>query len=251
MSTHLVIPDPHGHPDHHNKRADYLGRFILDLKPDVVINLGDMFDMPSMNNFDTGRKTWGRDYQADINAGCDFDDRLWHPLRHAKKKRPRSIFLVGNHEQRMSRILNDHPEFEGFMNWGDYDLERNYHEVVPYDGDTPGICFVDGVAYAHYHISGVMGKAIGGVHQGSAIVNKVGASATMGHTHTRNFFELRHHAGPTRLGLVAGVYQDYNSDWAGVRNAMWWRGVVVKRNVENGVYDHQWISLDALKKEYS
>ena len=251
MSTHLVIPDPHAHPDHHNKRAEWLGKFILDLKPDVVVNLGDMWDLPSFNSFDTGKNTWGRDYKRDVEVGCDFDDRMWHAIRHAKKKRPRSVFLEGNHEYRLKKVLNDKPELEGLIGWGDFDLNRNYHNVVEYEGSTPGVIKIDGVSYAHYHVSGVMGKPIGGIHQGSAIVNKVGGSATMGHTHTRNFFELRHHAGPTRLGLVAGVYQDYDSDWAGHINSMWWRGVVVKRNVEKGVYDHQWVSIEALKKEYS
>ena len=40
--VHLVIPDPHAHPDHNNNRADWLGQLILDLKPDVVVNLGDV-----------------------------------------------------------------------------------------------------------------------------------------------------------------------------------------------------------------
>ena len=40
--THLVIPDGHAHPDFHNKRAEWLGALIADVKPDVVINIGDV-----------------------------------------------------------------------------------------------------------------------------------------------------------------------------------------------------------------
>ena len=86
-NTHLVIPDSHAHPDHHNKRADWLGKLILDLKPDVVVNLGDMWDLPSMSGYDKGKKSfWGRTYKKDIEAGLEFDDRLWHPIRKAKKR---------------------------------------------------------------------------------------------------------------------------------------------------------------------
>jgi hypothetical protein len=51
-------------------------------------------------------------------------------------------------------------------------------------------------------------------------------------------------------GIVCGVYQDFDADFAGEANRMWWPGVVVKYNVENGDYDPQFISLDKLRKEY-
>lgn len=250
MSTHIVIPDPHGHPDFHSKRATWLGKLILDVKPDVVINMGDMWDLPSMNTYEMGKKTWGRSYKRDLNAGLEFDDRLWRPIRKAKKKLPRSVFLEGNHEHRLKRVLNLKPELEGLIDFKDFDLSRNYDDIVEYDGGIPGNICIDGVSYAHFFPSGVMGKAIGGLHQASALVNKVGVSATQGHTHTRDFFQLAHPAGKPRLGLVCGVFQDYDSDWAGGLNRMWWRGVVIKRNVGGGMYDHQWVSLDTLKKEY-
>jgi hypothetical protein len=47
------------------------------------------------------------------------------------------------------------------------------------------------------------------------------------------------------------VYQDYKSEWAGEVNKLWWRGVVIKRNVENGAYDPEWVSIERLKREYS
>jgi hypothetical protein len=58
-------------------------------------------------------------------------------------------------------------------------------------------------------------------------------------------------SGKKILGLVAGVYQDYDSDWAGEVNKLWWRGVVVCRGVYDGCYDPQFISLEALRREYS
>lgn len=248
--THLVMPDSHAHPDYHNKRANWLGKLILDIKPDVVVNMGDMWDMPSMNTFESGKKTWGRDYKRDIDAGLDFDERLWHYVRKAKKKKPRAVFIEGNHEHRLARVLNDKPELEGLISYNDFNLNRNYDDVVLYDGGTPGIIDLDGVSYAHFHVSGVMGKPIGGIHQAYSLTQKLGTSATMGHTHTRGFAEIKHPAGTSRLGMVCGVFQDYKSAWAGGVNDVWWSGVVIKREVENGVYDHQWVSIESLKKEY-
>ena len=248
--VHLVVPDSHAHPDHNNDRADWLGQLIADLKPDVVVNIGDMFDMPSMNGYESGKKTWGRNFYSDLKAGLDFDERMWAPIRKAKKKRPRGVFLEGNHEYRLKRALNAQPELEGTIAFSDFDLKRNYHDVVEYDADTPGVINVDGIHYAHYFISGIMGRAISGEHPAYTLISKLGSSATAGHSHTRDFRMRNDINGNRRLGMVCGVYQDYDSDWAGGRNDLWWRGVVVKREVQGGGYDHQWISLEALKKEY-
>jgi hypothetical protein len=52
------------------------------------------------------------------------------------------------------------------------------------------------------------------------------------------------------MGCFVGCFQDYRSDWAGDANDMWWSGVLVKKNVENGTYDPEFISIDRLKREY-
>ena len=251
MKTHLVIPDCHAHPEHHNRRADWLGRLILDLKPEVVVNIGDMWDMPSMNSYETGKKTWGRKYSDDLSAGLEFDERLWAPIRKAKKKKPFSVFFEGNHEHRLKRVLNTHPELESMVSFEDFDLNRNYNMVVEYDGGTPGVLTIDGISYAHFFISGVMGRPIGGEHPAYSLITKLGSSATCGHIHTRDFSMRSDINGDKRrLGLVAGVYQDYDSDWAGRINKLWWRGVVIKRCVDKGNYEHQWVSIETLRREY-
>jgi hypothetical protein len=51
-------------------------------------------------------------------------------------------------------------------------------------------------------------------------------------------------------GLVAGCYVDQPHAYAGVCNSMWSAGVVIKRNVHQGQYDPQFISLESLRKEY-
>lgn len=250
--THLIIPDPHAHPEHGNERATWLGKLILDLKPDVVVNLGDMFDMPSMSGYDRGKKSFmGRAYRKDLDAGLDFDNRLWEPIKHARKRRPFRVFLEGNHEFRLKKLLDLQPELEGTVGFGDFGLNRNYDEVVEYNGNTPGYTNIDGVNYAHYFISGVMGRPIGGEHPGYSLLTKLGSSATCGHIHTTDYCVRYDINGVKRMGLLAGVFQDYDAGWAGECNKLWWRGVIIKRNVENGCYDPEWVSIERLKHEYS
>jgi hypothetical protein len=251
MTTHLVIPDQHAHPDFHNKRADWLGQLIKELRPEVVINIGDAADMPSLSSYDKGTKGFqGRNYRKDIDAHLDFQSRLWAPMKRAKKKLPRRVVLEGNHEWRIKRAINASPELDGAISFDDLDFGSYYDEVVEYEGNSPGVIAIDGIGYAHYHISGVAGKPISGEHQAYSMITKLFNSATQGHTHITDY-AVRTELDGTRIqGCVCGVYQDYISVWAGVANRLWWPGVVVKRNVEDGHYDPQWIGIDALRKEY-
>jgi hypothetical protein len=82
-------------------------------------------------------------------------------------------------------------------------------------------------------------------------LSKGHSSATAGDLHLLSYNIQTGIGGKTLQGLVAGCYQDYDADWAGEANKLWWRGVVVKRNVEGGNYDPQFISLEAIRKAYT
>lgn len=252
MTSHLVIPDIHAHPDHDNVRADYLSQLIIDLQPDVVINLGDQFDMSSLSGYDKGKRSFvGRSYKNDLNSGLEFSERLWEPVRARKKRLPYRIYIEGNHEHRIEKALDLNPELVGTIDFKDYDLDRYYDEVVRYEGNTPGIIEVDGVNYSHYFISGVLGRPISGEHPAYSLSTKLGGSVTAGHLHTVDYNVRTDVYGRKRHALIAGCFFDYNSDWAGKANDLYWRGVVVKRSVFNGEYDPEFISMNQLVKEYS
>lgn len=250
-NKHLVVPDPHAAPGYSNVRADWIGRLILDERPDTVIVLGDLADIPSLSSYDKGKKSFqGRTYKADITSALEFNDRLWAPIRAAKKRFPYRVILEGNHEYRITRAIELQPELEGAIGFDDLDYHRYYDEVVRYRGSSPGIIEVDGVAYAHYFISGVMGRPIAGEHPAYSLFTKGAVSATAGHLHTLDYCVRTNALGIKTQCLVAGVAQDYDSPFAGNANDLWWRGVIVKRNVENGQYDPEFISLKRLKEIY-
>jgi hypothetical protein len=173
--VHLVLPDPHAHPDYNNDRADWVGQLIKDIKPDVVINMGDAADLPSLSSFDKGKASFhGRNYEKDINSHLDFQDRMWAPMKKSKKKQPLRVVLEGNHEHRIKRVLESDPHLEGGkfgVSFKDLAFDDYYHEVVEYQGQTPGIYTCDGIDYAHYFISGVMGRPVGGEHHAASLIN--------------------------------------------------------------------------------
>lgn len=243
---HLVIPDSHAHPDYHNRRYDWLGQLILDVKPDVVVNLGDYADMPSLCSYDKGKKGYeGRRYIKDINAVGDADDRIWHPIKAAKRKLPRRVLTLGNHEDRITRAVESDAHLDGVLSLDDLDYEKNW-EVYPF----LEVVEVDGIYYSHYFTSGVMGRPIGGEHAAFSLLAKRHVSAICGHTHTYDFCRRNKADGSPIIALVAGSYLDYKADWAGPANFMWVNGVTILRNVEDGVFEHEFIALDTLRKAY-
>lgn len=253
MSIHLIIPDAHSHPDYNNNRAILLGKLINDVKPDVVINMGDTADLPSLCSYDRGKRSFqGRNYRRDIEAHSDFQDKLWSTVRSTKRKLPRAITLIGNHEERIRRAIEVQPELDGTISYRDLELNRWYDEVVDYDGAHPGEIVVDGITYSHYIVSGVLGRPVNSEHFGHALLSKSHSSVTVGHSHVLDWASRTTRQGNKRIhGLTCGVFQDYRSNYAGQANALWWSGVVIKRNVDNGDYDPCFVSMKQLKKEYA
>ena len=108
MTTHLVIGDPHCTPSASNERFTWAGRMAKDLKVDKVICMGDFASMDSMSSYDKKKKSFeGRRYKKDIEHAHDalqkFNDGLG-------KYEPEMYMMLGNHEDRILRMVEDNPE---------------------------------------------------------------------------------------------------------------------------------------------
>ena len=113
MTTHLVIGDPHCTPKASNERFTWAGRMARDLKVDKVICMGDFASMDSMSSYDKKKKSFeGRRYKKDIEHAHDalqkFNDGLG-------KYEPEMHMMLGNHEDRIDRMVEDNPELDGHL----------------------------------------------------------------------------------------------------------------------------------------
>lgn len=253
MTNHLVMPDAHAFKGDTFERFYMAGEFALDKRPDVIINLGDLYDMPSLCSYDKGKRGFeGRRYWQDTQAGRDALDAFWQPIRlyNERQKRnkkpqykPRKVFLLGNHENRINRAVDDDAKLEGTIGIKDLGLRERGWEVhdflVPVE--------IDGVNYNHYFVSGVMGYPIGGVNPARSVIAKHMASCTAGHSHTFDFAMATGPQGNRAYGLIAGCYFDHHMDFAAATEHMWWRGLVYKTDVKNGEYDLNTYSLERLR----
>lgn len=252
MTTHVIIPDGHAHPFYNNLRFSLAGQLIADVMPDAVIELGDLGDNPSLCQYDKGKKGFEKNsYQADIAVTSDASERLLYYIKKKKKKMPRRIKLIGNHEQRIERAIDVDPVLlQGTISMKDYGFESMGWEVVPYNGSTPGIITVDDIAYSHYFTSGIMGRPISGEHPAYQLLMKKHQSCVQGHTHCLDMCVRNNASGKKIMGLVSGVFCDYYMDYAGEANSMYWRGLIILRNIENGFGDPEFVSMDTLKAAY-
>lgn len=249
--TYLIVPDQHAVPYHPNDRADWLARLTIELRPDVVVNMGDAADMESLSAYDKGTRSFvGRSYRKDIEAHLEFQDRWWSPVKRQKKKLPKRVTLEGNHEHRIERALDLSPELLGTIGFKDLEFDDHYDEIIRYDGNNPGITEQDGILFAHYFVTGVAGRPTGGEHPAHMLLTKTKQSACAAHSHLLDWTTQLTQAGKPWNGLIAGCYQDYNNPWAGSTANFWKRGVVILRDVSDGNYDPEFISINRMKREY-
>lgn len=257
MTTHLIIPDAHAQPGVSNERFTWLGRFILDRRPDTIVDLGDLADMESLSSYDRGKRSFeGRRYKADCRAAKDARRKLLKPIQdynevqRRNKKRvytPRLVSLLGNHEHRIERATQDMPELDGTISYKDLYPREQKWEVHGFLSPVA----IDGITYNHYMTSGVMGRPISGEYPAASILKKKFVSCVVGHIHTRDYAERTRADGVKIQALVAGCFFDQYLDYAGDANQMWWRGVTVLHDVHNGTFEPEFVSMEMLKKVYA
>ena len=252
MRTHLHICDRHASPELDLSYNDWIGGLIHDLRPDVVIDNGDGADMSSLCSYDKGTRDFhGRSYGADVASAVEANDRMWRLPRKSKKKLPRRVTTIGNHEYRVARALNLSPELEGAIGFNDLQLDTYYQDIVHYDGATPGVIEIDGLYYAHYLVSGILGRPISGEHQAYSLIAKQNASCVVGHSHILDFARRVGIDGRSRIGVVGGCATPHRPKFVGGAEKLWWRGVTILRNVDGtGGCEPEFVSLERLKEIY-
>lgn len=258
--THLIIGDAHARPGISNDRFSWLGSLVAELRPDVIVDIGDWEDMPSLSSYDLGKKSYeGRRYKKDLEAAWDAREKFITPLREynkkqAKKKeklyRPTMYALGGNHfEGRIKKAIELSAMLEGTISVEDGRHEEFGWDYVPFLEPL----YVDGICYQHYFTSGIMGRPIAGEHPAYSLLSKQHTSCVQGHSHLLDLAVRTKPNGDTIWGIHAGCYlaPDQWEDYAGPANRMWRKGVLFLSGVKNGSLDSfSWFGIDDIRNTY-
>lgn len=247
---HCVIPDVQAKPGVSNEHLSHIGEYLVEKQPDVLIVIGDFWDMPSLSSYDIGKKCFeGRTYRDDIEAGLESMEKLFAPINRynaaRKRKRlkpywPRKEFTMGNHEERILRLIETDRKLEGTIGMKSLQLKKfgfNIHEFLK-------VVDIGGIEYSHYFTSGVMGRP---VTSAAALLRERQGSATMGHV---QFTDIAIHKKTQKRTLFCGVCYTHDEAYLGPQGNDCRRQIIMKHEVKDGRYNLMEVSLDFLKKRY-
>ena len=250
---HLVIPDTQVKPNSPTDHLRWAGLYAAEKKPDVIVHIGDHFDMPSLSSWDVGKKSFeGRRYKDDIEAGIHAMEVFLQPIRDEQQRlkvnkhkqwRPRMVFTLGNHENRIERAIESDPKLDGLIGYKDLQLEEMGFEVY----DFLDVVVIDQIAYAHYFTSGIMGRPVSSARN---MLSKKMMSCIMGHVQDRDIAYGRRADGTNILGLFSGIYYQHDEDYLTPQTNSSWRGIWMLNEVANGGCDELPVSMNYLRNKY-
>lgn len=250
----LIIPDcqvKEGVPLEH---LTWAGKAICDYRPDVVVNIGDFADMPSLSTHDVkGSKYFeGLRYKKDVEVVKKAMQQLLAPLRELQKTqkeskhkvyKPRMVLTLGNHENRIVRAVNNSPQLEGLIQVEDlgYDKDWEVHEFL-----KP--VFIAGVGFSHYWPVGAMGRPAASP---AAIISKLHMSCVAGHQQGKQLAYGKRADGKPICAIIAGSYYMHDEDYMDSLSNRHWRGLVVLNDVKDGHFDEMMLSIEYLERKYA
>lgn len=224
----------------------WVGSYIARKKPDIIVHIGDHYDMASLSSYDKGQlSAEGRRVQADIEAGDKGLEIIESYIKSVDGYNPRKVVTLGNHEERIDRFVSYNPEFEGFLGtnklaFGTYDWE-----VSPFLKPI-SIC---GINFVHYLANPMTGKPFGGTALNR--LKNVGESYVMGHQQVFDYAERPLQlSGRKQLGIVVGACYEHDEGYKGYQGNHHFRGCVMLYECSDGYALHKNITLQHMKELY-
>lgn len=250
---HLVLPDIQAKPGVDFEYLTRIGKYLVEKKPEKIICLGDFADMPSLSSYDVGKKSFeGKRYIKDIEASHEAMNALLTPYyeynRKARKNKeklylPEFHLVLGNHENRINRAVNDDSKLEGVLSVDDLGYQGYGWKVYPF----LDVVVVDGIAYSHYFTTGLMGRP---VTTASACLAKKHMSCVQGHQQGLQIATGFRADGSMLTSIIAGSCYEHDEDYMSSQGNKHWRGFLMLHDVHDGVFDVMPVSLSYLEKKY-
>ena len=254
MRRHLIIPDTQIRPGSDTTHISWAANAILEYRPDVIVVIGDWWDLPSLSTHDApgSKEAEGRRVKPDIDVGNEAFHRLVAPLqteqlrllrRRQKAWKPECHFLFGNHENRLERAIFRDPKWEGVISLAS--LETPGFQRHPF----LKIVEIDCIKYCHYFPNPYSGRPIGGTIVNR--LNSIGGSFVQGHQ--QGFlYASKQYPDHVAHGLVCGRFYLHHESYRpeDVQTSEW-NGIVVLNEVRNGTYDLMPLSIDYLRRKFS
>lgn len=254
----ILIPDTQVRPDAPDDHCAWAGAYIRDEfagRPNVtIVHLGDHATMDSLSSYEKpgSKATEGKRYRLDIDAANRAFDKLNAPTENYNARRRKlgkpeweveKHFLLGNHEDRITRAINDNPKLEGALSLDDLNYSAHGWIVHPF----LEVIDVHGIAMSHYFQNPGNGRPISGMIESR--IKSVGQSFAQGHQQGLRAGILETPTGRKR-GIVAGSFYIAPEPYRGPQGADEWKGILVLFECREGDYCLMEVSIDYLARRY-
>lgn len=184
--TVLVFSDAHVIPRKLSSAQKAMLSMCKSLNPDMIVNLGDIFDFASISSYD--KMAWENRFslEEELDAGINYMKDIQKASPNSKK-----YFLYSNHDCRYNKFLAKHaPQFKGVKG---FSLEDHIPEEWV---NCMSLNLNKNTMFLHQYN--------GGVHAGYNNVVKSGISIVTGHTHIMECKPFTDYNG-TRYGIQTGT----------------------------------------------
>ena len=245
-----VIGDSHDGPHLPNKeRFSWIGKHIKETKPDIVIHIGDLLDLHSLNSHEPNATLKGRmktTYDEDLDS-CQQALQHFHDGMEGYEC-PIHITL-GNHEDRAFRFMDNNPELVDFI---DYHLYSLFHEFGWSYSEYGQLFHINGVAFVHVPLNGRC-RPFGGEHSENQIANRVLETLVYGHTHRRlcKSFSKVGQRNIQVCNVGSSMPYGHVENYARLASGSGWSYGVMDMDIQWGEIFEHWIDMRQLQERYS
>lgn len=246
--TILLIPDVHAMAEDKLERLDAMAGWLADRKLPLtkIIQIGDLWDLPSLCLHDKDSPAWfERKLDADLKAGFQALDKIVSIAKDHDLLQSDVVITLGNHEDRYDKFMASDNRLRSspFPKTMKTLIHQQYKHLTVVDFLVPYIFC--GIAFQHYHVSGVMNRPHGGERPALSMLRAHHQSVVQGHKHTLDFAEHTRPDGSKIFALVCGSFVNPKGDFsfAGAARKLWWTGFHILHVYAPGEYDLESVSL--------
>ena len=243
-----MIPDTHNDPDHRAESLKVMravGQLFKDEEVDVVVHIGDFNDLGSLSSYDKNTRSFeGRRLNRDLRFSRDCLDTFNNAFGGSSTAD--KYITLGNHEERLFRLYNDHAELHGIMG----DDPFGYEEYGFESHSFLSMLGLNDVLFSHYFTNpnSIMGGVVSGTMDNC--LKNLGHSFVMGHQQVFKAGQMHRGNGRIDCGLVAGACYIPDHAYKGPQGNSHWKGCIILDNVDDGYFDMHTYGLKSLIRRY-
>lgn len=244
----VVIGDAHDSPPIPKERFEWIGSYINETKPDIVVQIGDFCTLDSLNSHIPNESYQGKAKPSFIADMVSFNQALG-ALDSKLNYKCEKHCTLGNHERRLYHFEDRAPEAYGMMQAELQGVFDRYGWTISEYGL---ITYYGGVGFVHAALNR-LGKTMGGKTAEVTIANESTHDLVVGHSHVE-----RIHRAP-KIGVgnfvqilnVGCALPDGHVESYATHALTGWSWGIMDITIQHGhISDRQWVSMARLEEKH-